>query len=837
MPEPLPTDPLWPQVGQSLGPWLILRHHDLEGSGDMFLAKRKDGAFEREVLITLQKPTPPGEGDDPEFLVERELQGRLDHPGIAKVLGAGRTKGGLPYLVTEYLDGLDIEQCLDADRAPVPDRIRAFQQVCQAVHHAHGKYIFGLNLQASNVHLMPDGTFRIVVFGLSIWNQPEEDPSPPRGIRNPQSGPIFAGEYASPEQWAAHKPTAASDVYSLGALLYRLLTGSSPHDLQELTPAQARDRVQQGAVPRASSRIPSAVASNHAENCSSTERQLAGQLSGDLDRILAKALAVDPKERYASAQEFSEDLERHLAGQPIRARGPAPMYVLGRSLRRYRIPLALFLSVALILGWALQRSISSGERARSALIEARALESDAEQLGEKLRDLCVRFMTELGPSMQGRPGLEEARRYLLNVGAPLLDHLRGSGHEDIKLAMHICRSYGELAEADFVSRDVGNLSRTPDSARKALALSTALLGQVSEPRKREAANYYTRAVRSSVWFSELTLDTELGRTIIADIPVQLAKAGLKESELSVLSQIFLSESRRVLHASQLNYDMALEAFDLENLRAQAESTPALQPFFEADYSRFVSVRATDLIGAGNTQEALYTLPTLVYQMGEEVAAHNPPVLSLLGNETTAWINLAKVRIAEGMPPGEALIEASRHLTLIRERFTREPGAKLILAGADLGLGVCLLRMGGERVEEALLHLDRAADTQREILRLGSRWPHFKVRLAHTHRMRAQTLIALNREAAALVAVQEGLAALSGVPTESSDHSQVLVERCSLHLLELLLGNQGSSANPEQVANTLQLLRNRGVSAPYLAPIEQGLKRLQARALESEERSK
>ncbi|MFT4649535.1 MAG: serine/threonine protein kinase, partial [Glaciecola sp.] len=269
-----PKDPLWPQVGQSLGPWLILRHHDLEGSGDMFLAKRRDGAFEREVLITLQIPTAPGEKDDGVFIAERELQSRLDHPGIAKVLGAGLTQDGLPYLVTEFLDGINIEENLDAIRASVAQRLGAYQQVCHAVQHAHEKGICGLNLQASNVHLMPDGNLRIVVFGLALWNRGENDKRATRASGELSAGPVFAGEYASPEQWSSNKPDASSDVYSLGALLYRLLTGSSPHDLQGLTPAQARTRVQRGSVPRASVRAHALENQLHALRCSSTPRAL-----------------------------------------------------------------------------------------------------------------------------------------------------------------------------------------------------------------------------------------------------------------------------------------------------------------------------------------------------------------------------------------------------------------------------------------------------------------------------------------------------------------------------------------------------------------------------------
>ncbi|MCA9002278.1 MAG: serine/threonine protein kinase, partial [Planctomycetes bacterium] len=412
--ETLPKDPLWPQVGQSLGPWLILRHHDLEGSGDMFLARRTDGAFEREVLITLQRPSEPGSDEHEEFLAERELQGRLDHPGIAKVLGAGHTPSGIPYLVTEYLGGPNIEEFLNEQEATIPERIHLFCQVCQAVQHAHDKGVFGLNLQASNVHIMPDGRARFVVFGLAQWNRGQEALE-----RGGSQGPTFAGEYASPEQWTGECLGPPSDVYSLGVLLYRLMTGTSPHKLLGLTPAQARARVRQGELERASTRI-----RRQGFSPADAPGPWSHRLKGDLDRILAKALAPDPAHRFSSAQELTDDLERHLSGQPIHARGPAPIYALGRNLKRYRVPVVLYLLVVSLLGWALMRNVSMGRLADAALGEAREQEAQAERMGERLRSLCVELLTGLGTEIQGKPGLEDAHRYLLNVGVPLLDRLR-----------------------------------------------------------------------------------------------------------------------------------------------------------------------------------------------------------------------------------------------------------------------------------------------------------------------------------------------------------------------------------------------------------------------------
>lgn len=557
-------------------------------------------------------------------------------------------------------------------------------------------------------------------------------------------------------------------------------------------------------------------------------RQLAGQVAGDLDRILDKALAADPTQRYASALELSEDLDRHLGGQPIRARGPAPMYVIGRTFARYRIPAVVFLSVALTLGWALNRSFASSKHANEALLEAQALETETKELGSRLRDLCVRFMTELGPSMQGRPGLEDARRYLLNVSAPLLEHLRDSGHEDIKLAIYLSRSYSELAEADYVSRDVSRRSSTPESSRKALSLTTDLLTQVPITKRLEASYYYVRSVRSAIWFSALTLDRKGGQSIIDNVPRHLSDAGLAEEDLTMLTRLFLARGRRRFYASQMQYAKALEAWDLEGFREEAEGEPVLLPFFEADYAHFASIRAEDLIRSGREKEALYKLPTLVYQLSAEVAAHDPPLLSLLGNEAATWVNLAEVRIQEGMPPGEALIEGTKHLGTIRNRFLREPGAKLILVSVDQGLGFCKLQMGPDMQEEALQHLDRAASTLQDILDKGSRWPLFLAKKARIQCLRAQVLLNLGHPKKASEAVELALQTLDGLDPKAQQHSRVLILRCDLAIERFQQQDAAIPIDWSALERDLEILRERGISAPPLTKLESGISRLQAR---------
>ncbi|MEZ6019349.1 MAG: protein kinase [Planctomycetota bacterium] len=164
------SDSRWPALGDQIGPWVLARDYKLEGSGEMFVARRADGAFQREVLITFLRPDASRPNARQIFEAEVELQAKLDHPGIAKVFGAGNTEGGVPYLVTEYLPGEDIEVHCDREQAPFVERIRLFRLVCEALQHAHDRGIVGINLQANNVHLMPDGSVRPVVYGLAQSN-------------------------------------------------------------------------------------------------------------------------------------------------------------------------------------------------------------------------------------------------------------------------------------------------------------------------------------------------------------------------------------------------------------------------------------------------------------------------------------------------------------------------------------------------------------------------------------------------------------------------------------------------------------------------------------------
>jgi len=778
----------------------------------MFVARRADGAFDREVLITFLRPDAANPFARQDFEREVELQATLEHPGIAKLYGADTTEGGIPYMVTEYLPGQDIEVYLDAKRAGLQERIELFLELCQAVQHAHEQGIVGLHLQTNNVHLLPDGTIRTVVYGLAHSN-----PSAARVLE--PIWPQYAIEYASPEEWAGAPITGVADVYSLGVVLHVLLTGELAHDLQGLTPAEAAAQVHQDWLEPASARVRQRGDATRARARGLNVKQWAHALDGDLDRILAKALAQDSSRRYQTPLALAEDLERHLQGKPIRARGPAPFYALRRGFARHRSAVLASVAVLGTLGWALSASYRSSVRAQIALEDARRAELEADHQSTRLRELCIRFLTELGPTMQGRSGLEDARRYLLNVGTPLLDHLQETGYEDPHLRAQIAQSYSQLAEADWIAQDVGSFARTPDSVRRARTLTRSVLLSTQGPATDRGIMSWVRSVRCAIWFAGLMLDEPAGMQALAESQQELEEAGLRESDLPPLAMVHWLEARRSLFASRMHYDEAIDLWDLRRIRSLAGSDPAMEPFFRGDYPRFEAYRANLLLQSGREREALFELPTLVYQLREEARSHDPPVADLVQLEASTWLMLALARTRVGLPPGDALLEARSSLELIQNSFTEQPGSSHALAGDWIWLAECTWRMGSEHRDEALIACNRAIDAWRELLRKGARWPAYHAYLAEALELKGRILESADDRTGAEACWIEAQNVLEGLPLPAAQHSQVLLlgSRVRIELWRLQgVTDPSAWASVDQV---LQTLRERGACAQRIEEIQ------------------
>jgi serine/threonine-protein kinase len=350
-------------VGALVGPYRLKREIGSGGMADLWLAERADGAFEREVALKLPRLTHLRRDLAERFAHERDILARLEHPYIARFYDAGITDAGLPFLAMEYVDGRPITQWCDEHMLDVAGRLQLLLQVLDAVQFAHRNLVIHRDLKPSNILVTRSGQVRLLDFGIAKLL----DGSVATETHLTQvSGRVLTPQYASPEQIRGDTLTTASDVYSVGVVLYELLAGQMPYRLATSSAAQLEEAIV-SAVPIR----PSVAASDtHAQFCGLSERRLRRALSGDLDTIVLKALAKEPLRRYGSATDLALDLQRHLSGEPVHARPPSWRYRARTFVRRNRLAVAAASAIALTLVAGASVSIWQAQRARAQAARA-----------------------------------------------------------------------------------------------------------------------------------------------------------------------------------------------------------------------------------------------------------------------------------------------------------------------------------------------------------------------------------------------------------------------------------------------------------------------------------
>ena len=312
--------PAW--VGRRVGPWRVLSLVASGSAGDVWRAEPVDGRLGQHVAIKAMRICRDAEGVIARLRGELRILTRVAHPNLARVLDGGVTDDGVPYFVMEFVEGEPIDEWCERQRLPLAGRLRLFSEVCRAVHDAHGQHVVHRDLKAGNILVTHDGVVKLVDFGIPRRFDPAT-PGP-----HPVTRHLGAHVYASPEQVRGEDLTAASDIYSLGAVLYRLLTNASPYPGTPAGDDDALVRAIRDAEPPPPSRA-SLVAPTAALVAPRS-------LRGDLDAIVMTALRKAPSRRYASASAFADDLARHLDGLPVLARRGAWLERAGQFVRRRR---------------------------------------------------------------------------------------------------------------------------------------------------------------------------------------------------------------------------------------------------------------------------------------------------------------------------------------------------------------------------------------------------------------------------------------------------------------------------------------------------------------------
>ncbi len=323
-----------PRIGTQVGPYRLVRELGRGGMGAVYLAERVDGEFEQEVAVKLLKRGMDTDEIVRRFRSERQILARLAHPNIARLLDGGTTEDGLPYFVMEYVAGVPISKFCELERFSINDTVALFLGACEGVEFAHRNLVVHRDLKPANIMVTPDGCPKLLDFGIAklLYFDPEL-------LMTMTSNPApMTIEYASPEQLLGQPVTTATDVYTLGLVLYELLTGERPYQVNVASRRQLERAICEQVPPKPSTAIKAARNARLAKNGKVAQgrdiTRLHRGLSGDLDNIIMKALRKDPERRFQSVEQFSEDLRRHLEGRPIRSRPDTFMYRTGKFIRR-----------------------------------------------------------------------------------------------------------------------------------------------------------------------------------------------------------------------------------------------------------------------------------------------------------------------------------------------------------------------------------------------------------------------------------------------------------------------------------------------------------------------
>jgi serine/threonine protein kinase len=416
-----------PPVPAKMGPYNIQGVIGQGGMGVIYAAVREDDEVGRKVAIKLVKYGAQDPVALERFRHERRMLATLSHANIAQLFDFGTTADGVPYLVMEYIEGRPVDQYCREHRLGVRQRLELFRTICAAVQFAHQRLIVHRDLKPSNILVTESGVAKLVDFGIAKLLQTDDTQTMTGSQR-------FTPDYASPEQVSGEPVSTLSDVYSLGAILYELLSLQKPHRLKDYSPAQIARAVCTEEPPR-----PSAAAGSPG---------LSHQLRGDLDNIVLKAMHKEPHRRYSSAEQLADDLRRYLVGMPVVARPDRFTYRAGKFVSRHRIGLSIVVLVSISLVAAASAAIYQGKR--------------AERRFAQVRKLANTFLFTFHDKIASLQGATEAREMVVKTGLEYLDSLAREAGGDVDLRHELAQAYLRVGDVQGSPR-LPNLGHPHDA--------------------------------------------------------------------------------------------------------------------------------------------------------------------------------------------------------------------------------------------------------------------------------------------------------------------------------------------------------------------------------------
>lgn len=580
--------------GLVVGPYRLLRELGHGGMGAVWLAERVDGALKRAVALKLPHAGLPAARLTERFARERDILAALVHPNIARLYDAGLAAGGQPFLALEYVDGQPFGAYCDARRLEPPQRLALFLQVLSAVQYAHSHLVVHRDLKPSNVLITTDGQVRLLDFGIAklVAGEANDEPELTQA-----AGRLLTPDYASPEQISGAPLTTATDIYSLGVILFELMTGERPYRLKRDSRGALEDAIIEADVPR-----PSTACKDPAKAAlrGMPLAKLQRTLRGDLDTIILKALKKTPTERYPSVTTFADDIRRYLAHEPVSARPDSLVYRAAKFVRRNRLAVALSGLAVLAMAAGLAGTITQAGRAtRQAVIaeeernradlQANAATQQRDfalrelSRAEAVNDLNEFLLSDAAPS--GKPFT--AGELLSRAEAIVERQYAGADANRAEMLVTIGRQYSAIDQVAAARRLLGRAYETsrqlPDPvtrARAACALAPAT-GRQGDRERAEALLHEGMAdLPEGPQFALDRISCLLDGSLVAldapDAPRAIERAQAAQGLLPQLRYPSTLLEMRVVMALAAAYD-------------QANQFPAAVEMFERAHAQLVAL--------------------------------------------------------------------------------------------------------------------------------------------------------------------------------------------------------------------------------------------------------
>ncbi len=638
------------EEGGRLGPYRLLRTIGSGGMGTVYLARREDEHYQRDVAIKVLRSGLATTEALHRFLAERQILAHLEHPNIARLYDGGSTDDGRPYLVMERVEGMPVDQYCDRHRLTIDQRLVLFQKICAAAQYAHQNLLVHRDLKPANILVTPEGEPKLLDFGIAKRLAPETGGA----LQETRTGlRMMTPSHASPEQVRGEAVTTASDVYSLGVILFELLAGRGPYQVTAELPYEI-ERATCEQEPERPSLALFRPGPPSAEEVALARRTrplpLARRLRGDLDNIVLTALRKEPRRRYGSAAQLAEDVERHLQNLPVTARPDTLRYRARKFVRRHRTGVAATAAVVLLVASFISSLAAQGQR----------LAQERDKARYALSFLVDTFKQADPYHTQGE---RLTAREILNQGAARISR-ELTGQPDVQAAVmdaigEVNLGLGRYGEAEPLLKRSLALRRQvfgPASLEVAESLEH-LAGLRNERSDQAGAESHLRealAIRRRQDGGDLAVArtlNELGRTLaLKGVSPQaapriealhrealtIARRAEGTGGLTVIETLFALAD---LQRTQGNYARA-ETLYQEGLAVERKALGDRDPRLWRDQARF----ADALIEAGKLKEAEAVLRQCLEMQRKLLGREHPDVLSTMANLASA-IHL-QIRYAE-----------------------------------------------------------------------------------------------------------------------------------------------------------------------------------------------